>query len=78
MNVALYLKQIGFILMVSCMQIGTNHIYLMALNMLRARYKQLENNRRLLIASKRLFHAKRIGVQCQKRSCWVKPGRTSA
>ena len=63
-----FLKQIGFMLMISCMQMESNHLYLMALNMIRERYKQLENNRRLLIASKRLFHAKRLGVQRQKRA----------
>ena len=72
------LQQIALMMMVSYLHVGMSRINMMMLLILKERHKQLDDNRRLLAFSKRVFYSRRLFIKRQKRSCWIKPGRTSA
>ena len=56
-------------MMFSVFHAGMYHMNLMMFYMLKERYRQIVNNRRLMIISKR-FYLKKLFIKRQKRTCW--------
>ena len=72
------LQRAATMMMFSVFHAGMYHMNLMMFYMLKERYRQIVNNRRLMIISKRFFYLKKLFIKRQKRTCWIKAGRTSA